>query len=363
MIRKKIISKMNTDMPCKLPQFVRNWFICFGVIICLVAFSAVADETPDTEKKDDEVVQQNEKKSTAPAKPVENKNGKKNADAPSSKSDAAETEPTKEVITGTADKMERYEKTGITILIGNAKTVRKTVQGIEIGFLNADEITLKADPETGETKEIIAVGNVEIRDLEIFATCDHATMNNLTNIIVLKDNVVVLQKNDRLETKLFTFNRTTGKQTGEGDVKFKVTVTQAAPTATPEESEENGTESKDTTNTSDKTEKKKISPETGKEADKESKSDSDKPDSEEKTDTSETEKEESESKEESGTESEENEQHETDETGTEDTAEEGTSKCMFNISIFPMDNQQCMPNIPVFLLVDGLNLIECPHSE
>ena len=138
-------------------------------------------------------------------------------------------ETTTEKITGTSKRMERYEKQGITILIDEAKTVRYDEQDVEIGFLNADKITLKTDLETGATTEIIAVGNVEIRDQDIFATCDHAVMNNLTNTVVLKDNVVVLQNKDRLETKLFTFNRTTGKQTGEGGVKFKVTVTQAAP--------------------------------------------------------------------------------------------------------------------------------------
>ncbi len=144
----------------------------------------------------------------------------------------ATSEMSKEKITGTADRMERYDKEGMTILIGNAKTVRYNEADVEVGFLNADKITLKSDPETDTTREIIAEGNVEIRDQDIFATCDHAIMNNLTNIITLKENVVVLQDKDRLETKLFTFNRTTGKQTGEGGVKFKVTVTQAAPVIT-----------------------------------------------------------------------------------------------------------------------------------
>lgn len=147
------------------------------------------------------------------------------------------SEMPKEKITGTADRMERYDKDGITILIGNAKTVRYDAQGVEIGFLNADKITMKSDPETGTTIEIIAEGNVEIRDQDIFATCDHAIMNNLTNTITLKENVVVLQNKDRLETKTFTFNRTTGKQTGEGGVKFKVSITQAAPIST--ETDEN----------------------------------------------------------------------------------------------------------------------------
>ena len=154
---------------------------------------------------------------------------------PAENTDVA-TEMTKEIITGTSKRMESYEQEGITILIDEAKTVRRNEQGIEIGYLNADKITLKRDLETGTTKEIVAEGNVEIRDQDIFATCDHAIMDNLTSTIILKENVVVLQNKDRLETKFFTFNRVTGKQTAEGDVKFKVTVTQAAPVS-PEEDE------------------------------------------------------------------------------------------------------------------------------
>ena len=150
-------------------------------------------------------------------------------------------EPTKEIITGTSKRMESYEQEGITILIDEAKTVRRTEQGIEIGFLNADKITLKRDIESGVTTEIVAEGNVEIRDQDIFATCDHAIMDNLTSTIILRDNVVVLQNKDRLETKFFTFNRVTGKQTAEGDVKFKVTVTQAPPVdSEADENTENG---------------------------------------------------------------------------------------------------------------------------
>ncbi len=150
---------------------------------------------------------------------------------------------TKEIITGTSKRMESYEQKGITILIDEAKTVRRNEQGIEIGFLNADKITLKRDLESGVTKEIVAEGNVEIRDQDIFATCDHAIMDNLTSTIILRDNVVVLQNQDRLETKFFTFNRVTGKQTAEGDVKFKVTVTQASPVdSEADENTENGTD-------------------------------------------------------------------------------------------------------------------------
>ena len=205
----------------------------------------------------------------------------------------------KEQITGTSNRMERYDKEGITILIGEAKTVRYDAQGVEIGFLNADKITMKSDPETDTTMEIIAEGNVEIRDQDIFATCDHAIMNNLTNTVTLKENVVVLQNKDRLETKLFTFNRTTGKQTGEGGVKFKVSITQAAPISTEtdentENSEQTGEEKTDAdapekTETKAEEDKKDTDAE-AENADAEEKSDADTgdagdADSEEKTDT------------------------------------------------------------------------------
>ena len=196
---------------------------CLLLFVCIVPLALNAEEaeiempTPSADG-----VASARENSTQAAAGAENTNGA-SADIDST------AEPTTETITGTSKRMERFEKEGITILIDEAKTIRYDQQGVEVGFLNADKITLKSDPETGTTTEVIAVGNVEIRDQDIFATCDHAVMNNLTNTVVLTDNVVVLQDKDRLETKLFTFNRTTGKQTGEGGVKFKVTVTQAAP--------------------------------------------------------------------------------------------------------------------------------------
>ena len=192
----------------------------FTLLVSLIALTTVAEDTKTEEPSS----------ATSGVETQTTADTAQNANA--TEENSATTQTTKEQITGTSIRMERYEQEGITILIGEAKTVRYNEQGIEIGFLNADKITIKTDPETDQTVEIVAEGNVEIRDQNIFATCDHAIMNNLTNIITLKENVVVLQNKDRLETKLFTFNRTTGKQTGEGGVKFKVTVTQAAPTPT-----------------------------------------------------------------------------------------------------------------------------------
>ena len=193
-------------------------FVCIAPLVLKAEETEIETPTPSTNGA-----------ASATENGAEAAAGTENADGENANIDSRATDPTTETITGTSKRMERFEQEGITILIDEAKTIRYDEQGVEIGFLNADKITLKSDPETGTTTEVIAVGNVEIRDQDIFATCDHAVMNNLTNTVVLTDNVVVLQNKDRLETKLFTFNRTTGKQTGEGGVKFKVTVTQAAP--------------------------------------------------------------------------------------------------------------------------------------
>ena len=211
---------------------------CLTLCVCLAALTLSAEDTETVERSP----------ATKSPETQTTENTVQKADP--AEDTGVPVEIGKEKITGTSNRMERYDKEGITILIGEAKTVRYNAQDVEIGFLNADKITMKSDPITNTTTEIIAEGNVEIRDQDIFATCDHAIMNNLTNTITLKENVVVLQNKDRLETKVFTFNRTTGKQTGEGGVKFKVSVTQAAPVDTEtdentESSEETGEEKTD----------------------------------------------------------------------------------------------------------------------
>ena len=241
-------NKSKPERKYQLRKFC-NFCVYAGFLTLLVCIAALTLSAEDTETESDAPVTNTVETQTTENSVKETATVEETGSAISDSSDNA-TEMPKDKITGTADRMERYDKEGITILIGNAKTVRYNAQDVEIGFLNADKITMKSDPETDTTTEIIAEGNVEIRDQDIFATCDHAIMNNLTNTIVLKENVVVLQDKDRLETKLFTFNRTTGKQTGEGGVKFKVSVAQATPVSTEtdentESSEETGEEKTD----------------------------------------------------------------------------------------------------------------------
>ena len=147
--------------------------------------------------------------------------------------DTADASDDEGVINGTAEDMERDEKKGLTILIGNVKIKRPN------GFLNADKVTLYENVKTGEYFKTVAEGNVEIRDEDIFATCEHAILNHTDDTVDLRDNVVVLQNADRLEAKHFTFNRRTGKQMADGGVKFKVRMTRQKKT-TEETSEDKG---------------------------------------------------------------------------------------------------------------------------
>ena len=90
------------------------------------------------------------------------------------KADAAEDADatagtTKEIITGNLEKngelrAGRHKR----FLLAKPRPCDVTNKGVEIGFLNADKITLKRDLETGETKEIVAESNVEIRESGYF---------------------------------------------------------------------------------------------------------------------------------------------------------------------------------------------------
>ena len=117
-----------------------------------------------------------------------------------------------------ADRFEQREKEGVTIFTGNVQIERPD------GFLNADKVTIYENVETNETVRTVSEGNVELRDGDIFVTCAHATLNHLTDIIYFRDDVVVLQNEDRLEADKFWYNRRTGERSGEGNIKVRFRV-------------------------------------------------------------------------------------------------------------------------------------------
>lgn len=117
-----------------------------------------------------------------------------------------------------ADRFEQREKEGVTIFTGNVQIERPD------GFLNADKVTIYENIETNETVRTVAEGNVELRDGDVFVTCAHATLNHLTDIIDFRDDVIVLQNEDRLEADIFKYNRRTGERSGEGNIKVRFRV-------------------------------------------------------------------------------------------------------------------------------------------
>ncbi|MBI1922801.1 LPS export ABC transporter periplasmic protein LptC [Candidatus Poribacteria bacterium] len=138
-----------------------------------------------------------------------------------------------EAIDGTADEFKQYEKEGLTIFTGHVKINRPN------GFLNADKVTIYEDVNTNEAIKTVAEGHVELRDGDIFATSDHAILNHVDDSVELQDNVVVIQDEDRLETKHFTFNRRTGEREGKGEVKFRVRVKQKKQAVEEDKTEQN----------------------------------------------------------------------------------------------------------------------------
>lgn len=134
---------------------------------------------------------------------------------------AATSDDGEEMIEIFADYYERDDRKGVTVL--RKGPIYKQVRIIRPkGFLHADKATIHEDVDTGETVKTVAEGNVEIRDEDMFATCEHAILNHIDDTVDLRENVVVIQNADRLEAKHFTLDRRTGKQTGDGGVRFKV---------------------------------------------------------------------------------------------------------------------------------------------
>jgi len=137
--------------------------------------------------------------------------------------DSAENSDLEEeiIICEHADALKIYqpdEKTEITILTG-AVRIKMTN-----GFLHAKKVTMYKDIATETFQKTLAEGDVELRDKDIFATCHQAILNHLDNTVDLKEQVIVIQEDDRLEADHFVFNRRTGERTGDGNVKFRVRI-------------------------------------------------------------------------------------------------------------------------------------------
>ena len=132
----------------------------------------------------------------------------------------ANAEEEYEVITGVADYYEEDEKKGLILFTGNVKITR------ENGYLNADKVTVYRDIETDDVIKTVAEGNVDLKDGDLLATCEHAVLNESDDTIELTGSVIVNQREDQIEAPFITYNRTTGIRKGRGNdtevVQFRV---------------------------------------------------------------------------------------------------------------------------------------------
>jgi len=148
-----------------------------------------------------------------------------------------------ESIDGVAEYYKQDENTGIIVLRGNVKINR------ENGYLNADKVTVYKDVETDDVIQTVAEGNVDMKDGDLLATCDHAVLNETDDIVELTGSVVVIQKEDRVESPYIKYNRTTGIREGKGNdtdlVHFRVRLKKKKQEEPSEETSEDKSEKKD----------------------------------------------------------------------------------------------------------------------
>ena len=80
-----------------------------------------------------------------------------------------------------ADKTNFGKKTGITVLDGNAKFIRG-----DGDYLYAEMITIYRDPKTNELVKIESVGNVDMKEKDMTAKCNHSIFYEQEERIELK---------------------------------------------------------------------------------------------------------------------------------------------------------------------------------
>ena len=121
-----IITPRLNQSSCKRGSQCCQFFASVGflaLLVFLISVTVVAQEPKPaaTDRVETQVTENTGQKVDTVEAPVAESIGQKVDTAEGT--DIASEMP-KEKITGTADRMERYDKDGITILIGNAKTVR-----------------------------------------------------------------------------------------------------------------------------------------------------------------------------------------------------------------------------------------------
>ena len=83
-----------------------------------------------------------------------------------------------------ADKMTHNKNSGVTVLEGQAKFSRSNDD-----YLHADQITIYKDVNTDEIIKIESVGNVEMKEKDMTATCEHSIFYEQENRIEFQGSI------------------------------------------------------------------------------------------------------------------------------------------------------------------------------
>jgi len=142
--------------------------------------------------------------------------------------------------TETAKKRVRYDytakrvitdnKTGVTILKGDAKFIKSDPESNEKGdYIYADQITIYQDIETKKTTRMEAMGNVRMKDGDMQVTCERAVMRyEPVDVIEMEGSPAVVDQGDnKIEAPLIKYYRNDDRmeaEAGEGSVVGHITI-------------------------------------------------------------------------------------------------------------------------------------------
>jgi len=109
-----------------------------------------------------------------------------------------------------ADKLTYNKNSGVTVLEGHAKLHRN-----DGDYMYADQITIYRDVETDEMIKMVSVGNVEMKEKDMSATCEHAIFYEKEERIEFKGSAnkpaVVDSGSNRMEAPFIIYFREDGR--------------------------------------------------------------------------------------------------------------------------------------------------------
>lgn len=123
-----------------------------------------------------------------------------------------------------AKKMSVDRKTGVTVFEGNAKLDVRDSED----YLKADKITIYRDVKTDELIKMDAVGNVDMNEKGMKATCEHAIFYEKEKRIELegsKDSLAVVDDGrNKMEAPAITYFREVDRLEARGNVSGHVMI-------------------------------------------------------------------------------------------------------------------------------------------